>query len=100
MMGKLNTFALVGIDGVPWFHEVDAAGGLPNSVLVGRPEAAARDRYTPIDRSLYTPAYRPPPSCPVTIRAPPEPKKGPGPSDLPMALGLLVATGQLPPARL
>ncbi len=33
MLAKLNTFALVGIEGLPVEVEVDAAPGLPKTVL-------------------------------------------------------------------
>jgi hypothetical protein len=35
MLARLNTFALVGIDAMPVIAEVDAAVGLPKTVLVG-----------------------------------------------------------------
>lgn len=35
MLAKLNTFALVGIDGVPVEAEVDVSTGLPKTVRVG-----------------------------------------------------------------
>src|SRR5688572_7149484 len=35
MLAKLNTFALVGIEGMPVEVEVDASPGLPKTILVG-----------------------------------------------------------------
>jgi hypothetical protein len=43
MLAKLNTFALVGTDGVPVEVQVDEVGGLPKTVISGT---------IPSDRSL------------------------------------------------
>src|SRR5215213_7695866 len=100
MLAKLNTFALVGIDAVPVEVEVDAAGGLPKTILVGLPEAAVRESIHRIERALTNLGYRRPWGRTVINLAPAELKKDAGAFDLPIALGLLVATGQLDPRHL
>src|SRR5438445_6217906 len=100
MLAKLNAFALVGIDAVPVEVEVDAAPGLPKTVLVGLPEAAVRESVHRIERALVNLGYSRHPGRTVINLAPADLKKDAGGFDLPIALALLVATGQLLPEQL
>src|SRR5687767_11945369 len=97
MLAKLNTFALVGIDAVPVEVEVDVSPGLPKIVLVGLPEAAVRESTHRIERALANLGYQRPNSRVVINLAPADLKKDAGSFDLPIALGMLVGTGQLQP---
>jgi magnesium chelatase family protein len=99
MLAKLNTFALVGIDAVPVEAEVDAAPGLPKTVLVGLPEAAVRESIHRIERALVNLGYNRHPGRTVINLAPADLKKDAGGFDLPIALALLIATGQLLPEQ-
>jgi magnesium chelatase family protein len=100
MLAKLNTFALVGIDGVPVEVEVDASAGLPKTVLVGLPEMAVRESIHRIERALANLGYERPPGRTTINLAPADLRKDTGGFDLPIALGMLVATGQLLPEQL
>src|SRR5437667_33914 len=100
MLAKLNTFALVGIDAVPVEAEVDVSAGMPKTVLVGLPEAAVRESIHRIERALANLGYDRPTGRTVINLAPADLKKDAGAFDLPIALGLLVATGQLQPEQL
>src|ERR1700736_2224812 len=100
MLAKLNTFALVGIDAVPVEAEVDAAPGLPKTVLVGLPEMAVRESIHRIERALVNLGYARHPGRTVINLTPADLPKSAGGFDLPIALGLLVATGQLLPEQL
>src|SRR6516165_7338329 len=100
MLAKLNTFALVGIDAVPVEAEVDASAGLPKTVLVGLPELAVRESIHRIERALANLGYQRHPGRTVINLAPADLKKDAGGFDLPIALALLVATGQLRPEQL
>jgi magnesium chelatase family protein len=95
MLAKLNTFALVGIDGVPVEVEVDVSAGLPKTVLVGLPEMAVKESVHRIERALANLGYQRHPGRTVINLAPADLRKDHGGFDLPIALGLLVATGQL-----
>src|SRR5260370_39402437 len=82
MLAKLNTFALVGIDGVPVEVEVDASAGLPKTVLVGLPEMAVRESIHRIERALANLGYDRHP-CRTTINlAPADLRKDAGGFDL------------------
>src|ERR687887_851668 len=100
MLAKLNTFALVGIEAVPVEVEVDASAGLPKTVLVGLPELAVKESIHRIERALANLGYDRHPGRTVINLAPADLRKDAGGFDLPIALGLLVATGQLPPDQL
>jgi magnesium chelatase family protein len=100
MLAKLNTFALVGIDAVPVEVEVDASAGLPKTVLVGLPEMAVKESIHRIERALANLGYDRHPGRTVINLAPADLRKDTGGFDLPIALGLLVATGQLLPEQL
>src|SRR5438552_11916748 len=100
MLAKLNTFALVGIDAVPVEVEVDVSAGLPKTVLVGLPEMAVKESIHRIERALANLGYDRHPGRTVINLAPADLPKNAGAFDLPIALGLLVATGQLLPEQL
>jgi magnesium chelatase family protein len=100
MLAKLNTFALVGIEAVPVEVEVDASSGLPKTVLVGLPEMAVKESIHRIERALANLGYDRPTGRTIINLAPADLKKDAGSFDLPIALGMLVATGQLMPEQL
>src|SRR5579885_3668955 len=100
MLAKLNTFALVGIDAVPVEVEVDAAAGLPKTILVGLPELAVKESIHRIERALANLDYVRPSGRTIINLAPADLKKDAGAFDLPIALGMLVATGQLLPEQM
>src|SRR5919109_4816125 len=100
MLAKLNTFALVGIEGVPVEVEVDASAGLPKTVLVGLAETAVKESIHRIERALANLGYDRPTGRTVINLAPADLPKESSAFDLPIALGMLVATGQLLPEHL
>src|SRR3974377_2403182 len=100
MLAKLNAFALVGIDAIPVEVEVDAAAGLPKTVLVGLPEMAVRESIHRIERALANLGYDRPRGRTVINRAPAAFRQDAAAFDLPIALGMLVATHQLLPEQL
>src|SRR4051812_45827463 len=100
MLAKLSAFALVGIEAVPVEVEVDTATGLPKTVLVGLPELAVRESVHRIERALANLGYQRPTGRTIVNLAPADVKKDAGAFDLPIALGMLVATGQLLPEQM
>ncbi|MCS7161445.1 MAG: magnesium chelatase domain-containing protein, partial [Gemmatales bacterium] len=99
MLARLKTFALVGIDAVPVDVEVDVSPGLPKTVLVGLPEAAVRESTHRIERALANLGYQPPSGRVVINLAPADLRKDAASFDLPIALGMLISSGQLNPPR-
>jgi magnesium chelatase family protein len=100
VLAKLKTFALVGIDGVPVEVEVDASPGLPKTVLVGLPEQAVKESTHRVERALANLGYDRPTGRTIINLAPADLRKEAGSFDLPIALGILVATGQILPEQL
>jgi magnesium chelatase family protein len=100
MLAKLSTFALVGIEAVPVEVEVDVAGGQAKTILVGLPELAVKESIHRIERALFNLGYGRPKGRTVINLAPADLRKDAGAFDLPIALGMLVATGQLQPEQL
>ncbi|HLN26945.1 MAG TPA: YifB family Mg chelatase-like AAA ATPase [Gemmataceae bacterium] len=99
MLAKLNAFALEGIEAIPVEAEVDASAGLPKTILVGLLETSVKESVHRIERALANLGYERHPGRTVINLAPAEQKKDAGGFDLPIALGLLVATGQLLPEQ-
>ena len=97
MLAKLSTFALVGIDAVPVEVEVDVAAGLFKTILVGLPEAAVKESLHRIERALVNLGYQRPSGRVVINLAPADLRKDAGSFDLPIALGMLIASHQLKP---
>ncbi len=100
MLAKLNTFALVGIDAVPVEVEVDAGGGMPKTILVGLPETSVKESVHRIERALANLGYMRPTGRTIINLAPADLRKDAGAFDLPIALGMLVATHQLRPEQI
>ncbi len=100
MLAKLRTFALLGIDAVPVEVEVDANPGTAKIILVGLPELAVRESVHRIERALANLGYARPTGRTIINLAPADLKKDAGAFDLPIALGILVATRQLTPEQL
>lgn len=97
MLAKLTTYALVGIDAVPVEVEVHTAHGLPKTILVGLPDTAVKESVHRIERALANLGYQRPSGCTIINLAPADLRKDAGGFDLPIAIGMLVATGQLLP---
>jgi magnesium chelatase family protein len=100
MLAKLNTYALVGIDAVTVEAEVDVSEGMTKTILVGLPEMAVRESVHRIERALVNLDYCLPMGRTVINLAPADLRKDAGAFDLPIALGLLVASHQLLPEQL
>src|SRR5688572_14570919 len=91
------TAALVGIEAVPVLVEVDvSSGGLPGLTIVGLPDTTVRESRERV-RSAIRNAGFPLPRTRVTVSlAPSDLKKVGAAFDLPIAIGILAASGALP----
>ncbi len=96
MLAKLHTFSLLGIDALAVEVEVDVSpAAMPKVILVGLPEAAVKESTHRIERALVNSGYVRPQNRVVINLAPAELPKQAASFDLPIALGLLAASGQL-----
>jgi magnesium chelatase family protein len=96
----LHSRARAGIQAPDVTVEVHTAGGLPGLSIVGLPEMAVRESKDRVRGALLNGRFRFPAGR-VTINLAPAdlPKEG-GRFDLPIALGILGASGQLRPERI
>ena len=96
MFAKITSAAVIGLDALPITVEVDvAAQGLPSFTIVGLPDKAVEESKERVRAALKNsgadfPAKR------ITVNLAPAdlPKEGPA-YDLPIALGILMASEQL-----
>ncbi len=94
-MSRVRTAALSGVDGVPVEVEVRISSQLPRVEIVGLPEAAVRESAARV-RAALAAAGEKFPDRRVTIHlAPAELRKSGAALDLPIAVALLAAEGQL-----
>src|ERR1700690_3309646 len=99
-LAVLRSRALSGFDALPVTVEVHLAGGLPAFNLVGLPETEVKESRDRVRAALQNcqfdfPARR------ITVNlAPADLPKESGRFDLPIALGILAATGQIPSDKL
>jgi magnesium chelatase family protein len=96
MLAKLLTYSLFGIDARPVEAEVDISpASMPKTILVGLAEAAVKESVHRIERALVNSGYTRPVDRIVINLSPADfPKEAPS-FDLPIALGILAASGQL-----
>jgi magnesium chelatase family protein len=95
MLSNLKTFALLGIDAIAVETEVDISAGIPKTVIVGLPEQAVKESIHRIERAITNLGYRKSTGRTIVNLAPADIKKDAGSFDLPIALGILIATKQL-----
>jgi magnesium chelatase family protein len=96
MLAKLASYTLIGIEAAPVEVEVDVSpASMPKTVLVGLAEASVRESTHRVERALVNSGYRRPVDRVVINLAPADLKKDAGGFDLPIALGLLLGSGQV-----
>ncbi len=95
-LAQVLSRACVGVEAPLITVEVHLAGGLPCTSIVGLPETAVREAKDRVRSALQNSGFEFPVSRVTISLAPAElPKEGGG-FDLPIALGILAASGQVP----
>jgi magnesium chelatase family protein len=95
MLARVFSCAVIGLDGVVVDVEVDTSSGLPKILIVGLPDAAVQESRERVqsaikNSNLYFPRKK------LTVNLAPASVRKEGPAyDLPIALGVLIATGQI-----
>src|SRR6476661_5528729 len=92
----VHSRALSGVDAPSVTVEVHLAGGLPAFNLVGLPETEVKEARDRVRAALQNAQFEFPARKITVNLAPADLPKESGRFDLPIALGILVATGQLP----
>lgn len=100
MLATILSSALQGIEATLVEVEVDVGRGLPQLQIVGLPEAAVRESRERVRSAIRNSGYSFPAERITINLAPADLKKEGSAYDLPIALGLLAASGTLPRERL
>lgn len=95
MLARCLSASIVGLDARPVTVEVDLAPGLPGLQLVGLPDAAIQESRERVRAALRNSGFRGPLVRVVVNLAPADLRKEGPAFDLPIALALLVSSGQL-----
>lgn len=100
MLSKIRSCALEGIDGYPVEVEVDIAQGIPSFVIVGLGDAAINEAKERVRSAIKNTGYKFPVKRITINLAPANVRKEGSSFDLPIAMGLLAATEQIPAGEL
>ncbi len=95
MLACVRTAAVFGIDASPIDVEVDVSYGLPSFHMVGLPDASVRESRDRVRSAIRNSGFEFPLHRITVNLAPADVRKEGGSFDLPIALGLLAATGTL-----
>jgi len=100
MLARVTSSAVMGVDAYLVDVEVDIAGGLPAFAIVGLPDAAVQESRERVRSAIRNSGFDFPQRR-ITINLAPADVRKEGPSfDLPIAMGILAATGQIEMDRL
>lgn len=100
MLAKLYSIAVTGIDAAVIEVELDLSRGLPGLIMVGLPDKAVQESRDRVKSALLNSGYQHPNRKIVINLAPAELRKEGSTYDLAIALGMLVASGQVEDGRL
>ena len=100
-LALVQSRALLGLQALPVTVEVHLANGLPSFTLVGLADVEVREARERVRSALQNSGLEFPSNKRITVNlAPADLPKDSGRFDLPIALGILAASGQVDPARL
>ena len=95
MLAKVTSCALIGLDGLIVSVEVDATRGKPYLAIVGLPDAAVKEASERVRGAIRNSGFRYPYNQRLTVNLAPADIRKTGPIyDLPIAVGVLIATDQ------
>lgn len=94
MLARIQSCAVLGIDGIPLAVEVDNYPGKNKLSIVGLPDTAVKESQERVGSAIKNSGYRVPRGVVVINLAPADIRKEGSALDLPIALGLLAASEQ------
>ena len=96
MLAKVTSCAVVGLDGALVDVEVDVSNGQPGFTIVGLPDAAVQESRERVRAAIKNSSFAYPFNKRITVNLAPADLRKEGPAyDLPIAVGLLMASEQL-----
>src|SRR5690348_14871611 len=96
MLARVRSAAVLGVDAYLVDVEVDLASGLPSFSTVGLPHGAVREGRERVGAAIVNAGFQLPLKRITVNLAPADIRKEGSALDLPIALAILVASGQLP----
>ena len=93
MLARVRSAAVFGIDATPVTIEVDISFGLPGLTIVGLPDASVRESRDRIRSAVRNSGFEFPKGRIIVNLAPADVRKAGTSFDLPIALGVLAASG-------
>ena len=100
MLSKIKSLGLIGVDGFDITIEVDLGNGLPKFDIVGLPDAALKESKERVHSAIRNSGLQFPMGHTTVNLAPADVKKEGPMYDLPIALALLTALGEIKPEAL
>ena len=94
MLACLRTAAVFGVEACPVHVEVDVSFGLPCFTMVGLPDASVRESRDRVRSAIRNSGFEFPPHRITVNLAPADVRKAGASFDLPIALGILAASGR------
>jgi len=99
MLAAIRSAAVLGIEAFAVTVEVDAAPGLPGWTMVGLPSGSVKEARERVGAALVNAGFTLPPRRWTVNLSPADVRKDGTAFDLPIAIGVLVASGQLEAER-
>ena len=96
MLALIKSFGLKGLDGFPVQAEIDIHSGMPTYDIVGLADTAVKESKERVRSAIKNCGYRYPVAAVVVNLAPADIKKEGSLYDLPIAIGMLAASQQIP----
>ena len=97
IMAKTLSFGVSGVNGYPVHVEVFGINGIPGMEIIGLPDASVRESRDRVNAAILNSGKQMRPRR-ITINLAPADMKKEGPSfDLPIAVGVMIATGEIQP---
>ena len=93
MLASLRTAAVFGVEACPVHVEVDVSSGFPSFTMVGLPDASVRESRDRVRSAIRNSGFEFPPHRITVNLAPADVRKAGASFDLPIALGILAASG-------
>ncbi len=96
MLASVRTAAIQGVDACAVQVEVDVSFGMPLFTMVGLPDASVRESRDRVRSAIRNSGFEFPPHRITVNLAPADVRKAGAAFDLPIALGILAASGVIP----
>jgi len=100
MLAHVRSATVIGIDAKSIDIEVEVGRGLPGTHIVGLPDAGVKEGRVRIQEALANTGFKFPPQKVVVNLAPADLRKDGASFDVPIAVGILSARGQVQPEQL